>query len=166
MLDEPTPPPADFGLAPLVASVDQSLLLSALARWKECREQWLDLMAQSPQPRLDSAWWNARARGTDVSRRAHATRLYRQHFEASSQVAFALGSLQAEQMKTLEAASDATAISVEQLRLNSAELPGALVFSQGSAPPVAQILYLPAAQMAWPTPHWLATRWTSAPSLC
>ncbi|WP_338584965.1 DUF6543 domain-containing protein [Pseudomonas sp. MAG733B] len=149
MLDEPTPPPADFGLIPLVASVDQSLLLSALARWKECRNQWLDLMAQSPQPRLDSAWWNARARGTDVSRRAHATRLYRQHFEASSQVAFALGSLQAEQMKTLAAAPDSAINSVEQLTLSSAELPGALVISQGSAHPVAQMLYLPAHQAPW-----------------
>ncbi|WP_419711828.1 dermonecrotic toxin domain-containing protein [Pseudomonas sp. NFX224] len=154
MLDEPMPPPADFGLVPLVASVDQSLLLSALARWKECRKQWLDLMAQSPRPPLDSMWWNARARGTDISRKAQATRLYRQHFEASSQVAFALGSLQAEQMKTLEAAPDAAVISVEQLTLSSAdgrraELPGALVISQGDPHPVAQMLYLPAHQTSW-----------------
>lgn len=161
MLDEPKPLPADFGLVPLAASVDQSLLLSASAHWKECRNQWLDLMAQGPRPSLDTAWWNARARGTDVSRRTQASRLYRQHFEASSHVAFALDHLQAEQMNTLAAiidpslpAPDAAVICVEQLTLDSADghrtnLSGALVITRDGAQPVSQLLYLPGRQTAW-----------------
>jgi hypothetical protein len=50
---------------------------------------------------LTANWWQARARGTDLSRKAQAIRLYRQHFEASCQLAFAQGTLNAEQLNML-----------------------------------------------------------------
>lgn len=162
MLDVSTSPPADFGLVPLPRSVDQSLFLSATARWNECRDQWLELMAQGSRLPLDSPWWNARARGTAVSRRVLGSQLYRRHFEASSHAFFALGNLRDDEMKTLQTiidpalhtAPDAAVIYVEQLSLTSAdgrraELPGALVITRNSAQPVAQLLYLPAQQSAW-----------------
>lgn len=160
MLDEPTPLPADFGLVhPLVPNPDQSLYLSALARCNDCREQWLGLMAQNPQSPLDDDWWSARARGTDLSRRAQATRLYRQHFEASSQLAFAQGNLSGEQMKALQtiidpALSEGHLIQVSQPALKSAEgrrvdLSGALVIGLDSTRPEARLLYVPSGQSAW-----------------
>jgi len=130
MVDETTPFTADFGLIyPLPANPDQGLSLSASARWEECCEQWLSLMAQSSQAHLDNAWWSARALGTDHSRREQAIRLYRQHFEVSSQWAFAQGILDAGQIKTLLALIDPPAqtptptpdqhpVYVEQLNLN------------------------------------------------
>ncbi|WP_223458727.1 dermonecrotic toxin domain-containing protein [Pseudomonas sp. GL-RE-19] len=166
MADETTPLTADFGLTfPLSVNPDQGLSLSAAARWSDCCEQWRALMAQSPQSPLDSDWWAARARGTDQSRKAQTNRLYRQHFEASSQWAFAQGILQAEQIKTLQAIIDPPAQAttpdtprfyVEQLRLKddtarSVELSGALVITRDTGQPVAQLLYLPSRTTAWMT---------------
>ncbi|CAI8910083.1 dermonecrotic toxin domain-containing protein [Pseudomonas sp. IT-P4] len=166
MVDETTPLAADFGLVvPLPANPDQGLTLSASERWNECCEQWRALMAQNPQSPLASTWWNARARGTDQSRRAQANRLYRQHFEASSQWAFARGILDVEQFQTLQAfidppvqtATPATALHyVEQMQFKddkglSIELSGALVITRDTAQPVAQLLYLPSRPSAWMT---------------
>ncbi|KRB05391.1 hypothetical protein ASD91_01405 [Pseudomonas sp. Root68] len=166
MVDETTPLAADFGLVvPLPANPDQGLTLSASERWNECCEQWRALMAQNPQSPLASTWWNARARGTDQSRRAQANRLYRQHFEASSQWAFARGILDVEQFQTLQAfidppvqtATPATARHyVEQMQFKddkglSIELSGALVITRDTAQPVAQLLYLPSRPSAWMT---------------
>ncbi|AZO86290.1 hypothetical protein BOO89_22720 [Stutzerimonas stutzeri] len=166
MVDETTPLTADFGLIyPLPANPDQGLSLSASARWEECCEQWLSLMAQSSQAQLDTAWWSARALGTDHSRREQAIRLYRQHFEASSQWAFAQGILDAGQIKTLLALIDPPAqtptpdqhpVYVEQLNLKddnglSAPLSGALVITRDTDQPVAQLLYLPSHSSAWMT---------------
>ena len=162
MLDVSTSPPVDFGLVPLPLSVDQSLFLSASARWNECRDEWLELMAQGSRLPLDSPWWSARARGTAVSRRVLGKQLYRRHFEASSHAFFALGNLRDDQLKTLQTiidppqhtVPDAAVLYVEQLSLNSAdghrgELTGALVITRDSAQPVAQLLYLPSQQSAW-----------------
>ncbi|MBV6822379.1 dermonecrotic toxin domain-containing protein [Pseudomonas sp. PD9R] len=166
MVDEFTPRPADFGLThPLPSSLDQNLILSASTRCNDCRDQWLELMAQSAQSTFDEQWWSARARGTDVSRSTLAARLYRQHFEASSQLAFAQGILTREQLKRLQALIDpapagtatvAPAIHVEQLALKSAdgtraELIGALVITQDTDQPVNQWLYLPSRPSAWTT---------------
>ncbi len=106
-------------------------------------------------------WWNGRAPGTAVSRRAMAIRLYRQHFEASSQVAHAQRTLTAEQMKSLltliDAPSDSTLVdappmTIKQLALRFAdsrrvELPGVLLIS--TEQPATQLLYLPEQQPAW-----------------
>lgn len=163
MLDEPTPLPADFGLVhPLAPNPDQSLLLSTSARGNDCREQWLELMAQNPQSPLDANWWSARAHGTDLSRRAQAARLYRQHFEASSQVAFAQGNLSGAQIKALQALIDPTLsegqpdIQVSQPALTTTEgrrveLSGALVIGLDSTRPAARLLYQPSGQPAWST---------------
>lgn len=166
MVDETTPLTADFGLTfPLPANPDQGLSLSASALWEECCDQWITLMAQSSQAHLDTAWWSARALGTDRSRREQAIRLYRQHFEVSSQWAFAQGILDAGQIKTLLALIDPPAqtttpdqhlVYVEQLTLNddnglSAQLSGALVITRDTDQPVAQLLYLPSHSSAWMT---------------
>lgn len=166
MVDETTPLTADFGLTfPLPANPDQGLSLSASARWDECCDQWRTLMAQSSQAHLDTAWWSARALGTDRSRREQAIRLYRQHFEVSSQWAFAQGILDAGQIKMLLALIDPPAqtttpdphlVYVEQLTLNddnglSAQLSGALVITRDTDQPVAQLLYLPSHSSAWMT---------------
>ncbi|VVQ05455.1 hypothetical protein PS938_02928 [Pseudomonas fluorescens] len=166
MVDETTPLTADFGLAfPLSANPDQGLTLSASERWNECCEQWRALMAQNPQSPLASTWWNARARGTDQSRKAQANRLYRQHFEASSQWAFAQGILDTEQFQTLQAIIDPPArtatpptprVYVEHMQFKdekglSVKLSGALVITRDTKQPVAQLLYLPSLPSAWMT---------------
>ncbi|POF42871.1 hypothetical protein B0D71_08205 [Pseudomonas laurylsulfativorans] len=166
MVDETTPLAADFGLTfPLPANPDQGLSLSAAARWDECCDQWLTLMAQSPQAHLDSDWWSSRALGTDRSRRAQAIHLYRQHFETSSQWAFAQGILDAGQVNMLMAmidppeqptTPDQPSMSIEQLKLKdekglSVALSGALVITRDADRPVAQLLYLPSHSSAWMT---------------
>ncbi|UVK97753.1 dermonecrotic toxin domain-containing protein [Pseudomonas sp. B21-048] len=251
MPDATKPLLADFGFTyPLAPNPDQSLLLTASERWRDCRRQWLELMEQSPQARasitrllkdhwdLDGnrvglgvfttstrpehfvslthacafvlqqptievslnthcvviglarehrlygkspfelleqlktlnperllnheweRWWKARAPGTAVSHRALAIQLYRQHFEASSQVAHAQRTLTAEQMKSLltlidapsaNAAVGAPLMTIKQLALRTdsyrVELPGVLLIS--TEQPAAQLLYLPEQQPAW-----------------
>jgi hypothetical protein len=163
MADETTPLTADFGLVfPLPANPDQSLTLSASERWNECCEQWRALLAQNPRSPLANTWWNARARGTDQTRKAQANRLYHQHFEATSQWAFAQGILQAEQIETLQAIVDLPVqtatprVYVEQMQFKdgkglSAKLSGALVITRDTKQPVAQLLYLPSLPSAWMT---------------
>jgi hypothetical protein len=163
MLEKLTTPPADFGLShPLAQNLDENLYLSASARWNDCRDHWLALMVQSPQSPLDGAWWRARAHGTNLSRKAQAIRLYRQHFEVSSQLAFTEGTLSAEQMKTLQALINPVAqtttpevhVFVEQPMLKgdsglTVELSGALVITLDTDQPVTQLLYLPSSPSAW-----------------
>lgn len=165
MLETPTAPPADFGLVPPSAqNTDENLYLSASARWNDCRDQWLALMAQKPQAPLNTDWWQARARGTDRSRQAQATRVYRQHFEASCQWAFAQGTLNAEQLNVLLELVTPTApnttpevlVYVETLSLRgdsglTVELPGALVITRNTDQPVSQMLYWPSRQVPWMT---------------
>ncbi|MGH8350002.1 MAG: dermonecrotic toxin domain-containing protein, partial [Pseudomonas sp.] len=141
-----------------------NLYLNASARWNDCRDQWLALMAQNPQAPLTANWWQARARGTDLSRKAQAIRLYRQHFEASCQMAFAQGTLNAEQLNVLldlvNAAAQTTSpeilVYVETLSIRGSsgltdELPGALVITRNTDQPVTQLLYLPSRQAPWMT---------------
>jgi hypothetical protein len=159
MHDEPVYSSADFGLAaPLPQNIDQNLLLSATTRWRDGQAQWLDLMAQDAQAALDEHWWNARARGTALSRRALATQLYCRHFETSSQVAYALGELNDAQMKALQAIIDpgaeSGALQVSRPALagidgRRVELPGAMVIGLDSNRPYPRMLYLPSAQSAW-----------------
>ncbi|PPA01886.1 hypothetical protein C4E44_22340, partial [Pseudomonas sp. MWU12-2312b] len=165
MLETPTPPPADFGLGqPLAQSTDENLYLSASARWNHCRDQWLALMAQNPQAPLTADWWQARARGTDRSRQAQAIGLYRQHFEASCQWAFARGTLNAEQLNVLldlinptaQAVTPEILVYVETLSLRAdsgvtVELPGALVITRNTDQPVTQMLYWPSRPVPWMT---------------
>jgi len=165
MLEELIASPTDFGLSfPLAPNLDENLYLSASARWNDCYDQWLALMAQSPQSPLDADWWSARAHGTDISRKAQAIQLYRQHFEASSQLAFAQGALSAEQLQTLQTLINPVAqvtapkvqLHVEQLTLKddnglSVELSGALVIALNTDQPVAQMLYLPSRPSPWMT---------------
>ena len=165
MHESPTAPLADFGLvSSLPQGTDENLYLSASARWNDCRDQWLALMAQNPQVPLTTNWWQARARGTDVSRQAQAIRLYRQHFEASCQLAFAQGTLNAEQLNVLLDLVNPPALTTSpeilvyvetlSLRGNSGltdELPGALVITRNTDQPVTQLLYLPSRQAPWMT---------------
>jgi hypothetical protein len=87
MFDIATSATADFGLLhPLPLNVDQNLYLLAAARSRYCHHQWLALTAQRPGD-AEHSGWNERATGTPLSRKEHALRLYRQHFEASCQIA-------------------------------------------------------------------------------
>ncbi|CAI8959802.1 dermonecrotic toxin domain-containing protein [Pseudomonas serboccidentalis] len=164
MFDELSQRPTDFGLAPpLLPNLDQSLLLSTTARWRDCHDQWLDLMTQDPPSMLDEQWWSARARGTPVTRKAHAIGLYRQHFEVSSHWAFANGTLAEGQIEALQTLIDPTApatctVSVQQLRLKGAERPtvelaGALLITLCGDPAAPLLLYLPSSTLAWISFH-------------
>ncbi|MGZ9707742.1 dermonecrotic toxin domain-containing protein [Pseudomonas sp. GNP013] len=218
--------------------VDESLLLSALQHWADCRQAMLDLMRAIPSPqrlvaqlilekldldgdtvglrstdkpfinvnnalallqqrpevpasinqdfivvglrsthplfaltasemleRLDSLdlrgfithgwkrYWDDRAPHTPVSRRTRANQLYKGHFEAAAQVAFALGQLNTEQLKpalaklALPEDSD-RAVYAERLRFKWADghcvpLHAALVLTIDTVPLTAQLLYTP-----------------------
>ncbi|MGX0888367.1 hypothetical protein AB7M22_000375 [Pseudomonas sp. ADAK2 TE3594] len=151
------------------ASLNARCVVIGLARehrlyGKSPAELLKQLKSLNPERLLNHAWerwWNARAPGTAISRRALAARLYRQHFEASSQVAHALRTLTAEQMKPLLAlidapgdsmAVDSPRVAVSQMALRftdgrRVELPGVLLIS--TEQPSAQLLYLPEQQPAW-----------------
>lgn len=109
-----------------------------------------------------NAYWDARAPGTPVSRRERANQLYRQHFEATAQRAFAERTLNAEQVKPLMLLMDATTtvvrldnqpVHTERLELilsnqSRVKLPAAWVISVGDTAPVEQLLYLPCRPVA------------------
>jgi hypothetical protein len=145
---------------------DDSLLLSAWAHWRECSQglqasfDAAPLRGQRPEPALNERWnayWDARAPGTPVSRRERASQLYRSHFEACAQVAFARRTLTAQQLQPLLLILDPPAsglhlndqpIQTEQLTLvlsdsGTLKLPAAWVISVGNRQPAAQWLYLP-----------------------
>ncbi|VVM53129.1 hypothetical protein PS662_00916 [Pseudomonas fluorescens] len=104
-----------------------------------------------------NAYWDARAPGTPVSRRERAYQLYRDHFQATAQRAFAERTLNAEQLKPLWALMEATStvvrldnqpIKSERLELelsnkSRVKLPAAWVISVGDTAPVEHLLYLP-----------------------
>ncbi|WP_448652766.1 dermonecrotic toxin domain-containing protein [Pseudomonas fluorescens] len=108
-----------------------------------------------------ATYWFARAPGTPMSRRDLAISLYSAHLQAAGQVAFALRTISADQLKPLltlidppagELQVDGQKIYVEQLLLSrtgqpSVELTGALVLSL-DAEPSLQLLYLPTRQPA------------------
>ncbi|MGW8462777.1 hypothetical protein [Pseudomonas sp. CLCA07] len=155
----PAPPP-------LKNNPDESLLLSASARWRDSSQGLQALFDAAPlrsqrnEPSLNDRWnvyWGARAPGTPVSRREQAGQLYRSHFEACAQVAFASRTLTAEQLQPLllilappasGLSLDDQPIQTEQLTLvlsdsGTLKLPAAWVISVGDRQPSAQWLYLP-----------------------
>ncbi|WP_338479786.1 dermonecrotic toxin domain-containing protein [Pseudomonas trivialis] len=98
-------------------------------------------------------YWDDRAPHTPVSRRTRANQLYKGHFEAAAQVAFALGQLSTEQLKPalaklgLPEDSD-RAVYAERLRFKWADghcvpLHAALVLTIDTVPLTAQLLYTP-----------------------
>lgn len=109
-----------------------------------------------------NAYWDTRAPGTPVSRRERANQLYRNHFEATAQRAFAERTLNADQLKPLSLLMDATAtvmrldnesINCEQLNVllsdnSRVRLPAAWVISVGDTAPAEQLLYLPCRSIA------------------
>ncbi|MGF6204288.1 dermonecrotic toxin domain-containing protein [Pseudomonas frederiksbergensis] len=134
---------------------DEHLFLAASARWEDCRQAFIELMADAPKDHWD-AWWAERAPGTAVSRWTRATQLFRAHFDAAAQVAFAQGLLDVEQLKTLQALvdpaqnpGDPAAVTTERLGgppvLHEAGWTAALVITAASGP----VLYLPARQPAF-----------------
>ncbi|MFJ2691287.1 dermonecrotic toxin domain-containing protein [Pseudomonas sp. NPDC087336] len=170
----------------LPGNIDQSLLQSALARWQTSQEGLQALFANAPMNDGANTYWAARAPGTPLSRRDRANQLYRGHIEATAQVAFALGTLNAEQLKPLWLVLDSgpqamrlddQPIHCEHLALKLSDnsirkLPAAWVISVGNQQPVAQLLYLPTR----PVPvqafkdrsdmeHWLSTQLLAPPEL-
>ncbi|MGZ7455377.1 dermonecrotic toxin domain-containing protein [Pseudomonas sp. Ma2-10] len=161
-----SPPTVIPAHPPLKENPDESLLLSASARWRDCSQDLQALFAAAPlrshrtEPSLNERWnayWGARAPGTPVSRRERAGQLYRSHFEAAAHVAFARRTLSAEQLKPLMLILDPPAsglfldnqpIQTEQLTLvlsdsGTLKLHAAWVISVGDRQPTTQLLYLP-----------------------
>lgn len=170
----------------LTSHIDQSLLQSALTRWQACQEGLQALFAGKPLNEGADTYWNARAPGTPLSRRDRATQLYREHIEATAQVAFALSTLSAEQLKPLWLVLDSGTVGMrlddqliqcEHLALRLSDnsllkLPGAWVISVGHQPPVAQLLYLPSRSVPIQAfkerrdmEHWLSTQLLAPPAL-
>ncbi|MDY7535199.1 hypothetical protein RGV33_26580 [Pseudomonas sp. Bout1] len=100
-------------------------------------------------------YWSSRAPGTPLSRADRAAQLYRQHFEACSQLALATGNLSAAQLKPLQPIlnlmsppNGAPAIETWQLALvlpgaSKVKLPGAWLITEAGKPLLTQTLYLP-----------------------
>ncbi|QAX86687.1 hypothetical protein C2E19_23810 [Pseudomonas sp. DTU12.3] len=153
-----TPSTADFGLdQPLRSNLDQNLYLSAGARLRDCHRQWLDLMARFPTG--SDRDWSLRATGTPLSRRDQALRIYRQHFEAASQLACAEGTISIGQLQTLSAAVDPSTVATAdvhfaQLQLKRIDdshvsLAGALLLRIDGDSPASHLLYLPSTSPAF-----------------
>ncbi|XLM14122.1 hypothetical protein DKB71_27370 [Pseudomonas sp. PLMAX] len=182
----PSSPTAIPELSTLTSNPHQSLLQSALARWQNCQEGLQALFASAPLDEGATAYWQARAPGTPLSRRDRAEQLYRAHIEAAAQLGFALRTLGAEQLKPLWLMLDAGTETVhlddqpihcEQLALKLSDnslwkIPAAWVITVGSQQPVAQLLYLPSR----PVPvqafdersdmeHWLSAQLLAPPEL-
>ncbi|MGE8187294.1 hypothetical protein [Pseudomonas sp. NPDC086278] len=159
-------PIATTAHSPLKNNPDDSLLLHATRRWREASQALQALFAAAPlrshraPQSVGEHWnsyWDARAPGTPMSRREQAGQLYRRHFEACAQVAFARRSLTAEQLKPLLLIIDppaegqhpeSQALRTEHMTLilsdsGALKFPAAWVISVGDHPPVAQWLYLP-----------------------
>lgn len=125
-------------------------------------EQFKALDLKAELTTLWNDYWSARAPGTPLSRRDLAVRLYRSHFEAAGQLAFAQGALSTEQLAWFLAAlnpPDAALevagqrICTEQLTLTRSDtrvvpLPGAFVISREAQQLATQLLYLPQQQPA------------------
>ncbi|NUT73641.1 hypothetical protein HNO86_01150 [Pseudomonas sp. C1C7] len=120
------------------------------------------LDAQQAHGERWQAFWTARAPGTALSRQRHAIQLYRNHFEAAAEVAFAQNKLTADQLKPLQLIIDppGTALTLdgqpihtEQLALvlsnnSRIKLNGAWVITKGEAASSNQLLYLPGRPVA------------------
>ncbi|MFJ2712129.1 dermonecrotic toxin domain-containing protein [Pseudomonas sp. NPDC087346] len=152
MFDIATPATVDFGLVhPLPLDLNQNLYLLAAVRLRDCRQQWLELTAQIPSGSTHDGW-SARATGTPLSRRDHALSLYRQHFEAASQLACAEGTISNKQwqglLERVKPSATANGVHVTQPALERADrsrvaLPGALILRLDNELPAIHLLYLP-----------------------
>ncbi|WP_077046364.1 dermonecrotic toxin domain-containing protein [Pseudomonas sp. KK4] len=79
-------------LSPLPVNIDEGLLLTATARWRDSSLGLNALFANVPiASGSASTYWHARAPGTPLSRRDRAVELYGEYCEAVAQVAFAKG---------------------------------------------------------------------------
>ena len=150
-------PTAADEFSTLPGNIDQSLLQSALTRWQACQEGLQALLTNAPPDAGTTAYWEARAPGTPLSRRDRAVQLYRGHIEAAAQMGFAQRTLSAEQLKPLWLILDSGTeamrlddqpIHCEQLALKLSDntlvkIPAAWVISVGNRQPVEQLLYLP-----------------------
>lgn len=155
-------------------------MLSALTRWRDSAQGLRELCASlpssrallerlfsqqdpNPQHALSERWrdfWSARAPGTAVSRQTWAIELYRQHFEAAADWAFAQRIITTQQHGTLLSVSDperaspkAPPLRTEQLALvlgnqSRIKLPGAWVITAEHAMDGSQLLYLPSRSTA------------------
>ncbi|WP_460130040.1 dermonecrotic toxin domain-containing protein [Pseudomonas sp. H1_D05] len=118
------------------------------------------LKALDPRQSHEIRWaefWDARAPRTPVSRRTRATQLYREHFEATAQMALAHQTITPAQLKTLQLIIDSGAgaltiegqpVHTEKLALvlsndSKIKLPGAWAVSVGDLATAAPLLYLP-----------------------
>ncbi|HWH87055.1 MAG TPA: DUF6543 domain-containing protein [Pseudomonas sp.] len=116
------------------------------------------LQALDPQQAHATAWaqfWEGRAPRTPVTRRTRATQLYRRHFEATVDAAFARQTINAEQLEILRQVIDSgsAALSFKGQALHTekpalvlsnqskVKLPGAWVISVGDR--ASPLLYLP-----------------------
>ncbi|QRK83286.1 hypothetical protein JN757_22505 [Pseudomonas granadensis] len=113
-----------------------------------------------PQGAHATRWaefWEARAPGTPVSRRARASELYRAHFQASADAAYANKTINAEQLELLQHIVDSgstpvtlkgQSVHLEKPALvlsnhSKVKLPGAWVISAGDPATSRTLLYLP-----------------------
>ena len=144
-----------------VTGVDQPHPLSALTP--------LQMLARLKKLNLEQAlgerwrtFWASRAPGTPVSRQQRSIQLYRDHFEAAAQLAFAQKTLTAQQLKPLltlidtppaEAVSSDPPIRTETLALvlsnqSRVKLTGAWVITTGDPASASPLLYLPSRPFA------------------
>lgn len=120
-------------------------------------EQLKPLDPQSAHATRWAEFWEARAPGTPVSRRTRATELYRSHFEASADAAFASKIINAEQLDLLQRIVDSGSspmtfngqpVHLEKPALvlsnhSKVKLPGAWVISVGDRATARPLVYLP-----------------------
>lgn len=154
-----------FQYPALEATLDQHCQVSGLNRSHAlCTLTPLQMLerlkALNLEQSLNERWnsyWDARSPGTPVSRRERAGQLYRDHVEATAQVAFAQRTLSAEQLKPLllimdppdgELRLNNQLLRTQQLTLvlsdnTKVRLSGAWVINVGERQPIAQLLYLP-----------------------
>ena len=122
--------------------------------WQDAREQLRGLLEHAPAGPAN-AWndyWHSRARNSPLSCRVKAQNLFSQHMQASAQIAYGLGELEAKSLQPLLALlegrtkHDDHAIYVETVSLLLADgsllaLPGTLLITLDTDSPVTQLLY-------------------------
>ncbi|MFG6205442.1 dermonecrotic toxin domain-containing protein [Pseudomonas retamae] len=151
-------PAADFSLDQRchVIGVMPGHALYAL-RPSQLLEKLKPLDLQSAHATRWAEFWEARAPGTPVSRRTRATALYRTHFEASADAAYASKIIDAEELDLLRKIvdSDSTPLTFKDQPVHlekpalvlsnhsKVKLPGAWVIRAGDLVTARTLLYLP-----------------------
>jgi len=102
-----------------------------------------------------NTWWAERAPGTALSRWARAVELFRGHFDAAAQLAFAQGQISAAQLHILQALAEPTQHPQDSNPITTARLGGQAVLQDAQWPAAlvitldaGSLLYLPARQSA------------------